>query len=406
MLESAWRKVRDHAQNSKSYETKQAAALFDKDPYGSIDRLQKRLAKGKFQFSPQRGIPKRKTNSSTRPLVVAPLEDRIIQRAILEVLISHVRAVKEIMSTRTSIGGIPGRGTRHALELITNAIDQGASYFIRSDIEGFFMRIPKPVVKAFVAKHVKDKEFLGLFDGALNTELENLDQLGEYKMLFPVGDEGVAQGSALSTLAGNIVLKEFDDRLNGQNITCVRYIDDYILLGPGEGRVNKAFESSQRLLKRLNMNAYSPWETVGKAEHGRVTHQISFLGCEINPSQKLIQPSKKNRRELLRKIRTQVDEALRNLQQVNTVDQPPKVRQRYAQTLVKIDGIISGWGHAFQFSNCGPTFDSLDHEIDKLLQKFNTKVKQILQAASPRVTRRLLGVQLLQDIPAVIRVGS
>ena len=268
------------------------------------------------------------------------------------------------------------------------------------------MRIPKPVVKAFVAKYVKDKEFLGLFDGALNTELENIDQLGEYKMLFPVGDEGVAQGSALSTLAGNIVLKEFDDRLNGQNITCVRYIDDFILLGPGEGRVNKAFESSQRLLKRLNMNAYSPWETVGKAEHGRVTHQISFLGCEINPSQKLIQPSKKNRRELLRKIRTQVDEALRNLQQVNTVDQPPKVRQRYAQTLVKIDGIISGWGHAFQFSNCRPTFDSLDHEIDKLLQKFNTKVKQILQAASPRVTRRLFGVQLLQDIPTVIRVGN
>ena len=261
ILEKSFRKVRDHAVRSASRETREVLAQFEKDLFGSIDKLQKRLGKGNFEFSPQRGIAKRKSNSPDfRPLVVAPFEDRIVQRAILEVLIAHVSAVRDVMSTETSIGGIPGRGVKSAVDLIATAVQNGAQHYIRSDIEGFFTKIPKLVVKNFVAANVRDQQFLHLFSGALETELENLDDLQEHKLLFPIGDEGVAQGSALSTLAGNIVLNEFDRLLNGRNMYCIRYVDDYILLGPDEGRVRKSFESSQDLLKKFNMRAYSPWD--------------------------------------------------------------------------------------------------------------------------------------------------
>ncbi len=260
LLEKSFRKVRENAMTSPSRSTRQALAEFEKDLFSSIDKLQKRLGKRDFQFSPQRGIAKRKANSSAyRPLVVAPFEDRIIQRAILEVLIAAVPAVREVMSTPTSIGGIPGRGVKSALDLVADAITRGAGYYARSDIEGFFTKIPKRLVKDFLRAHVKDQEFLGLFEGALETELENLDELAEHRSLFPIGDNGVAQGSALSTLAGNIVLTEFDRVLNGRNILCVRYVDDYIILGPDESRVKKAFESSQELLRKFQMRAYSPW---------------------------------------------------------------------------------------------------------------------------------------------------
>jgi RNA-directed DNA polymerase len=303
LLEKSFRKVREHAVASPSRSSRQALAEFEKDLFSSIDKLQKRLRKQDFQFSPQRGIAKRKANSSSyRPLVVAPFEDRIIQRAILEVLITAVPAIREVMSTPTSIGGIPGRGVKSALDLVADAIAQGAGYYARSDIESFFTKIPKRLVKEFLRAHVKDQEFLRLFDGALETELENLDELAEHRSLFPIGDEGVAQGSALSTLAGNIVLTEFDRVLNGRNILCVRYVDDYILLGPDEIRVKKAFESSQELLRKFGMRAYSPWADEEKANHGPVASGFSFLGCDIKPNIKLIQPGRKARLKIIHDI--------------------------------------------------------------------------------------------------------
>jgi hypothetical protein len=374
--------------------------LFEQDSFGSISKLRKRLSSG-YQFAPQLGILKPKPNSPDyRPLVVAPLEDRIIQRAILDILTAHVTAVKKILRTPTSIGGLPGRGVESAIKLITESIDGGSRYFLRSDIANFFMRIPKDKVKAFAADCIKDQEFLSLFERALNTELQNLEELGKHGALFPIGNDGVAQGSALSTLAGNIVLQDFDKTLNGRNIRCVRYIDDFIILGADESSVKKTFDSAQRLLGALNMVAYAPWDHHAKAECGSVSAGFTFLGCHINPNAKMIQPAKKNRLRLLDEIARFLDEALRALQVIITDDHAPAIRQRYVQTLAKLDGIISGWGHAFQFCNCGPTFDSLDHEIDKLIQRFRSRVANLLRSTSPRVFRRVLGVQLLRDIPA------
>jgi RNA-directed DNA polymerase len=399
LLEKSFRKVREHAVASPSRSTRAALAEFEKDLFLSIDKLQKRLGKQDFQFNPQRGIAKRKPNSAAyRPLVVAPLDDRIIQRAILEVLITAVPAVREVMSTPTSIGGIPGRGVKSALNLVANAIARGASYYARSDIESFFTKIPKRLVKDFLRDHVKDQEFLGLFDGALETELENLNELAEHRSLFPIGDDGVPQGSALSTLAGNIVLTEFDRVLNGRNILCVRYVDDYIILGPDESRVRKAFESSQELLRKLHMRAYSPWADEEKAGHGRVARGFSFLGCDIKPDIKLVQPGRKARVKIIHDIQAVFSETLRALTEALTAGYPVDRKQCYAQVMVRVNGIVSGWAHAFRFCNCISTFESLDHEIDKAVSRFNREFRRLFEPESLRAIRRFLGVQLLQDV--------
>jgi RNA-directed DNA polymerase len=316
----------------------------------------------------------------------------------LDVMTEDVPAIQKILSTPTSVGGMRMRGVDSAMKQIMDAIDNGSRYFLRSDIANFFTKIPKDKVKRFAAASIRDRKFLVLFEAALNTELQNLSELGEHAALFPIGNDGVAQGSALSTLAGNIVLQEFDRILNERKILCVRYIDDFIILGPTESSVKKAFASAQELLCQLNMIAYSPSDPSNKAECGQVSSGFSFLGCYINPTAKLIQPARKNRTNLLKKIDTFLEEALQSLRWTSRKDQAP-IRQRYAQTLVKLDGIVSGWGHAFQFCNCGATFDSLDNAIDQKINRFNSAVKNLLHANSPRVSRRVLGVQLLRDIP-------
>jgi hypothetical protein len=202
-------------------------------------------------------------------LVLAPIENRIVRRAILEVLQGYgddgaparskwsgIPSIVQIMETRTSVGGIRERGVPHGLALIDQAIREGHHWFIRSDIQNFFTCIPLSDVNNFVRKSVSDQQFADLFESALATTLMNRLELEERQhfLLFPDSETGVAQGSALSALAGNIALRHFDQQMNGREIVCVRYIDDFILLGKSQVKVRAAFASAQKLLARMEMD--------------------------------------------------------------------------------------------------------------------------------------------------------
>src|SRR5207247_4654967 len=132
---------------------------------------------------------------------------------------------------------------------------------------------------------------------ATATELDNLATLGEKCDLFPLHEVGVAQGCCLSPLIGNILLEEFDKEMNGRGIVCVRYIDDFLILGPRENKVVAAFKSAQRLLSKYGLNAYDPITNKEKAEIGEVKRGFQFLGCEIIPG--LITPSAKARQRFM-----------------------------------------------------------------------------------------------------------
>jgi len=157
VLHVAWRKVAVNGRASISKDTRNDIAKFGEDEFVNLRQIQRSLGKGTFQFEKQRGLTiETKTKGKFRPLVIAPVANRIVQRAILDVLVSKVRAIKQVMRTPTSIGGIPGRGTRHALALVCTADDQGATYCSRYDIRGFFTRIPRTNVQNFVAESVSD----------------------------------------------------------------------------------------------------------------------------------------------------------------------------------------------------------------------------------------------------------
>jgi RNA-directed DNA polymerase len=172
--------------------------------------------------------PKKNRRPGVRPLVIGSIENRVVRRAILDVLQGYgvkwdhhtryfagVPAIQQIMATPTSVGGIKDKGVPQGLALIDAAVADGQVHFIRSDIKKFFTRIPVGEVKAFLANAVDDPDFLDLFGAALETNLSNRDELEERKLfqLFPDPEIGVAQGSALSALAGNIVLRPFDSQI-------------------------------------------------------------------------------------------------------------------------------------------------------------------------------------------------
>ena len=264
-------------------------------------------------FAPAIGVAKSKGEGKAgkRAIVVAPVADRVVQRAILDVLYAHCPSValKHVLETPTSVGGVPGRGIGHALALIEKAEDEGAAFAIRSDIRNFFPSFPRAEVLAYLKAQIPDPEFVDLFARAVTVELANRAELGPDAELFPLGDDGVAQGSPLSVLAGNIVLRGFDVQINARGVVCVRYIDDFLVLAPSANAARKALKAGLAILVPLKLQAYAPDDESGKAWAGPISSGFDFLGYRVvrglnPPSKQLVRSCSPRSRPRLRKGRS------------------------------------------------------------------------------------------------------
>jgi retron-type reverse transcriptase len=400
VLLRAWRVIRANAERSGNTETRKAAMIFEEKFLSNIENIQRRLRKGTYDFAKARGIAVRKgkNKQGKRAIVIAPLQDRVVQRAILDVIYQHcdVPAVLAILNTRTSVGGVPGLGIGHALALIEQAATDGATYVIKSDIHDFFPSLPRTNVTSFLHEHINDKKFTDLFEKAVTVELSNHDILGKDSELFPLGEDGVAQGSPLSVLAGNIVLHEFDKKMNGRGVMCVRYIDDFAILAPNKRAAEKTLANGLKILAALNLQAYSPDDGSGKAAAGPSTEAYDFLGYKIVKG--LNPPSDASCKKLLEKIDTGIVEGKKWINRCIRHDTPEvKVRQCYIQTLGQIDSILRGWAGAFQYSQSMQSLRSLDERIDRKLAVFEMWFEKTIEGQPTHIQRRAMGVRLLGD---------
>ena len=370
-----------------------------------------------FEFGGERGItlPKGKGKPGRRPLVLAPVENRIVRRAILEVLQGYgdaapgpskrwagVPAVRAIMETPTSVGGIPQRSVAHGLALIDLAVQQGHHWFVRSDIKEFFTRISLRDVTAFIQRAVSDADFLDLFQKALATNLINRDELEERHLfeLFPDEKIGVAQGSALSALAGNIVLRNFDAEMNGREIVCVRYIDDFILLGKSQSKVLSAYASARTKLMKLGMDVYDLGDDIarasGKADVGNIHNGTDVLGYRISGQSR--QPCAAACAEFLRKIDQVVNDCIREMTKA-AMGGPVSHAALYCHSLSKIHKIIWGWSQSFRHSTAKHVFDELDRQLDRRIAHLEKQMMRLSGASVLDVRRRVMGIHLLKDTP-------
>jgi len=330
-----------------------------------------------------------------------------VQRAILDVLqdASELAQVQEILETPTSIGGIRGRGVEHAINLIDNAYASGRANFVAgSDISGFFTKIPQSAVVDFIGRQTDDSEFVDLFARALKVDLANgCEMTPEDLKMFPTDDVGVAQGCPLSALAGNIALRSFDQALNGRDIICIRYIDDFILLGKRQRAVTKAFESAEILLASMGMSIYKPSERSDKAFSGPIGESIHFLGYCLAPG--VYPPTQINREDVIASVRAEFGQGRAHILQALHGRSNGKPLQLYSQTLVAIDGLLRAWSGAFRASKCPKAAAEIDQAVNNLLSDFIAFYRDNVIERSQTDKRRVLGVHVLAD-DVIRRVGK
>jgi RNA-directed DNA polymerase len=395
-LAGAWRVIHENGRSSQSAETRREIGQFAETAEVSLNRIQRQLSRNAFVFRPALGVRvQKKGKDSKRPLVVAPIESRIVQRAIHDVLLSIPR-IQEYAGNPYSFGGVKKKrgqeiaGVPAAIEAVLGAIGAGAKFVIRSDISSFFTKIPKPVVTAIVEEATQDQGFVQLFKDAITVELENLADLKDDADLFPLYEIGVAQGCSLSPLLGNMLLSEFDREMNSGASRCLRYVDDFIILAPDNIEAEKQFSRGVRLLKKHGLKVSGE-----KTFKGQVTGGFEFLGVEINNGG--IRPSQASRKRFLGKIEKALGSSVAGFHAFDKGDSFAP-RQSLIRTLTDVSGIALGWGKQYFFCNDKNLFAQLDCKLDSMIREYLAIYAKFSRPQAQWRRRRLLGIPLLEEL--------
>ena len=326
--------------------------------------------------------------------MLAGVESRIVQRAILDVL-QGIDALQPYFRNPHSFGGIkrqkdePLAALPAAIKAVLDAFGEGGRFVASADISGFFTRIPKSGVANIVSGAVGDPEFMILFEQAIHVELANLAKLRGHANRFPTEDLGVAQGSALSPLMGNIILADCDRQMSNNDCRCIRYIDDFIVIGPIEGAVMARLRLAGRILAGLGMEF-----AVDKTSRHAipVTDSFEFLGIELNNG--LIRPAAKAKSKFLSSLR-QTFEHSRKAIKGHRNGQALQKTAALLGTLVRVDGIIQGWGKHYRFCNDQRCFENLDNQVDALIREYLGFYSAERSRTPASRTAAILGVERL-----------
>ncbi len=395
-LTDAWRAIQQNGRLSKSPETRNEIAAFAEDAPRKLNRIQLQLRRDKFVFLPSKGIKKKKPKGGFRPLVLAPLENRIVQRAVHDVLLQVDQVVK-LVKTPWSFGGIRKdkddeySSVPAAVKAVLDAIGAGGRYIVRSDITAFFTQIPKSKVRNTLDVIIPDKAFLALFDRAIAAELSNLVELGADAAAFPIEDLVVAQGNSLSPLMGNILLKDFDQELNSlTGITCIRFIDDFIILGPNKEETTKAFDLAKLRLAALGMSL-----STSKTDWGSSQKPFEFLSIEFNNG--FIRPTRAKQQDFLESIAAVIEKSDRALFELKR-GSPLRPNETVIRTLKTISDISKGWAMSYRFCNDPICFRNLDKKISDYALKYIQTYRSVQKVLGDSSTWELLGIQSLEKL--------
>ena len=189
-----------------------------------LQELYDRLVRGQYRAQPLRRVYIPKEDGTRRPLSIPALEDKIVQRAVMDML----TAIYEQDFLGCSYGFRPGRDAQEALDEIGRVICQRpVGYVLEADICAYFDTIVRSQLMELIEKRVRDGGILRLIGKWLNVGV-----LEDGRLL--VTQTGVGQGQVISPLLANIylhyVLDEwFEDvvkpRLRGDAYE-IRYADD------------------------------------------------------------------------------------------------------------------------------------------------------------------------------------
>jgi RNA-directed DNA polymerase len=200
---------------------------YERDVEGNIQALHEKLKNGKYQAQPLRRVYIPKENGKQRPISIPALEDKIVQKATVEIL----NAIYEQDFLDCSYGFRPGRGQHQALDEVGRVIcTRPTGWILELDITAYFDSIVRQQLMEMIGKRVRDRSVLRLIRKWIQVGV-----IEDGRLL--VSETGTGQGQTISPLLANIYLhhvldewfeNEVKPRLRGVAHE-IRFADDAVL---------------------------------------------------------------------------------------------------------------------------------------------------------------------------------
>ena len=202
-------------------------AAYGQDLEANLQDLYQRVQQGRYRASPSRRVYIPKADGRQRPLGIATLEDKIVQRAVTGVL----NAVYEVDFLGFSYGFRPGRGPHRALDALAAGImRKKVNWVPGADIRDFFGQLDRVWLRKFPGHRIAGKRVLRL--------------IGKWLAAGVIEDgiwsetvAGSPQGASVSPLLANVYLHHvpglwadwWRSRFAHGDVIIVRWADDFIV---------------------------------------------------------------------------------------------------------------------------------------------------------------------------------
>jgi len=200
---------------------------YGQDLEDKLQDLHRRVHSGAYRARPSRRAYIPKADGQQRPLGIAALEDKIVQRAVVEVL----NAIYETDFLGFSYGFRPGRGPHNALDALAVGLEKKkVNWVLDADLRDFFSTLDQGWLMKFLEHRIADQRVLRLIQKWLSAGVIENGKRSE----TPVGSP---QGASVSPLLANVYLHYVLDRWVRQwrrrhahgDVIVVRFADDFIV---------------------------------------------------------------------------------------------------------------------------------------------------------------------------------
>ena len=155
-LNAAWRKVRANKGGPGSDGV--TIQQFEANLAKHLRQLSRELAEERYYPFPVQKFTIKKANGTTRELSVLTLKDRIVQRAICDI----ISPIYEAKFLDCSFAYRPNRGVPHAIAQVAAIRAGGYEWVVHADIEKFFDRMDSQILMRFLRATLKEPSILRL----------------------------------------------------------------------------------------------------------------------------------------------------------------------------------------------------------------------------------------------------